>query len=285
MAEESTGKEGVLYLCATPIGNLGDISLRALDTLREVDLIAAEDTRNSIKLLNHFNINKPLTSYHEYNKYDKARELADKLHNGEDIALVTDAGTPAISDPGEVLVRLCMEEGITVTSLPGPCAVITALSASGISSRRFCFEGFLPSDKKERQRIISELSNETRTIIIYEAPHHLLKTLKELREGLGERELVLCRELTKKHEEYKRFMLSEAVSFYETEQARGEFVLVIKGRDPLELKKEREESFQGLSVKEHVEHYEAIGYDRKESMRLAAKDRGVSRRDIYNSLL
>ena len=285
MAEESTGKEGVLYLCATPIGNLGDISLRALDTLREVDLIAAEDTRNSIKLLNHFNINKPLTSYHEYNKYDKARELADKLHNGENIALVTDAGTPAISDPGEVLVRLCMEEGITVTSLPGPCAVITALSASGISSRRFCFEGFLPSDKKERQRIISELSNETRTIIIYEAPHHLLKTLKELREGLGERELVLCRELTKKHEEYKRFMLSEAVSFYETEQARGEFVLVIKGRDPLELKKEREESFQGLSVKEHVEHYEAIGYDRKESMRLAAKDRGVSRRDIYNSLL
>ena len=285
MAEESTGKEGVLYLCATPIGNLGDISLRALDTLREVDLIAAEDTRNSIKLLNHFNINKPLTSYHEYNKYDKARELADKLHNGEDIALVTDAGTPAISDPGEVLVRLCMEEGITVTSLPGPCAVITALSASGISSRRFCFEGFLPSDKKERQRIISELSNETRTIIIYEAPHHLLKTLKELREGLGERELVLCRELTKKHEEYKRFMLSEAVSFYETEQARGEFVLVIKGRDPLELKKEREESFQGLSVKEHVEHYEAIGYDRKESMRLAAKDRGVSKRDIYNSLL
>ena len=285
MAEESTGKEGVLYLCATPIGNLGDISLRALDTLREVDLIAAEDTRNSIKLLNHFNINKPLTSYHEYNKYDKARELADKLHNGEDIALVTDAGTPAISDPGEVLVRLCMEEGITVTSLPGPCAVITALSASGISSRRFCFEGFLPSDKKERQRIISELSNETRTIIIYEAPHHLLKTLKELCEGLGERELVLCRELTKKHEEYKRFMLSEAVSFYETEQARGEFVLVIKGRDPLELKKEREESFQGLSVKEHVEHYEAIGYDRKESMRLAAKDRGVSKRDIYNSLL
>ena len=285
MAEECTGKEGVLYLCATPIGNLGDISLRALDTLREVDLIAAEDTRNSIKLLNHFNINKPLTSYHEYNKYDKARELADKLHNGENIALVTDAGTPAISDPGEVLVRLCMEEGITVTSLPGPCAVITALSASGISSRRFCFEGFLPSDKKERQRIISELSNETRTIIIYEAPHHLLKTLKELCEGLGERELVLCRELTKKHEEYKRFMLSEAVSFYETEQARGEFVLVIKGRDPLELKKEREESFQGLSVKEHVEHYEAIGYDRKESMRLAAKDRGVSKRDIYNSLL
>ncbi len=285
MAEESIGKEGVLYLCATPIGNLGDISLRVLDTLREVDLIAAEDTRNSIKLLNHFKINKPLTSYHEYNKYDKARELADKLHNGEDVALVTDAGTPAISDPGEVLVRLCREEGITVTSLPGPCAMITALSASGISARRFCFEGFLPPEKKDRQRIISELINETRTIIIYEAPHHLLKTLKELHESLGERELVLCRELTKKHEEFKRLLLSEAVSLYETEQARGEFVLVIEGRDPLELKKEREESFQSLSVKEHVEHYEAIGYDRRESMKLAAKDRGVSKREIYNSLL
>jgi 16S rRNA (cytidine1402-2'-O)-methyltransferase len=285
MAEESIGKEGVLYLCATPIGNLGDISLRVLDTLREVDLIAAEDTRNSIKLLNHFKINKPLTSYHEYNKYDKARELADKLHNGEDVALVTDAGTPAISDPGEVLVRLCREEGITVTSLPGPCAMITALSASGISARRFCFEGFLPPEKKDRQRIISELINETRTIIIYEAPHHLLKTLKELHESLGERELVLCRELTKKHEEFKRLLLSEAVSLYETEQARGEFVLVIEGRDPLELKKEREASFQDLSVKEHVKHYEAMGYDRKESMKLAAKDRGVSKRDIYNSLL
>ena len=266
MAQESIGKEGVLYLCATPIGNLGDISLRVLDTLREVDLIAAEDTRNSIKLLNHFKINKPLTSYHEYHKYDKARELADKLHKGENVALVTDAGTPAISDPGEVLVRLCREEGITVTSLPGPCAVITALSASGISARRFCFEGFLPSDKRE-------------------APHHLLKTLKELYESLGERELVLCRELTKKHEEYKRLLLSEAIGFYETEQARGEFVLVIEGRDPLELKKEREASFQDLSVKEHVKHYEAMGYDRKESMKLAAKDRGVSKRDIYNSLL
>ena len=285
MAQESIGKEGVLYLCATPIGNLGDISLRVLDTLREVDLIAAEDTRNSIKLLNHFKINKPLTSYHEYNKYDKARELADKLHKGENVALVTDAGTPAISDPGEVLVRLCREEGITVTSLPGPCAVITALSASGISARRFCFEGFLPSDKRERQRIISELNDETRTIILYEAPHHLLKTLKELYESLGERELVLCRELTKKHEEYKRLLLSEAIGFYETEQARGEFVLVIEGRDPLELKKEREASFQDLSVKEHVKHYEAMGYDRKESMKLAAKDRGESKRDIYNSLL
>ncbi len=285
MADESFGREGVLYLCATPIGNLGDISLRALDTLKEVDLIAAEDTRNSIKLLNHFKINKPLTSYHEYNKYDKARELADKLHRGENIALVTDAGTPAISDPGEVLVKLCMEEGITVTSLPGPCALITALSASGLNTRRFCFEGFLPTEKKERQRILSELVNETRTIILYEAPHHLLKTLKELYESLGEREVVLCRELTKKHEEFKRLLLSEAVSFYETAEPRGEFVIILKGRDPLELKKEREDSFQSLSVKEHVERYEAMGYDRKESMKLAAKDRGVSKRDIYNSLL
>ncbi len=285
MSEKSFKEEGILYLCATPIGNLGDISLRVLDTLKEVDLIAAEDTRNSIKLLNHFGINKPLTSYHEYNKYDKARELADKLHEGKNIALVTDAGTPGISDPGEVLVKLCMQEGLTVTSLPGPCALITALSASGIAARRFSFEGFLPPDRKERERIYSELKNETRTIIIYEAPHHLLKTLKELLKELGDRRLTLCRELTKKHEEFKNLLLGEAVSFYGEEDPRGEFVLVIEGKDPEELKKERSESFRNMPVREHVEYYESLGYDNKESMKLAAKDRGVSKRDIYNELI
>ena len=285
MTEGSLNEQGILYLCATPIGNLKDISFRVLDTLKEVDLIAAEDTRNSIKLLNHFGISKPLTSYHEYNKYDKAKELIEKVHNGENIALVTDAGTPGISDPGEVLVKLCMEEGIIVTSLPGPCALITALSASGLSARRFCFEGFLPHDKKERERILLELKDETRTIIVYEAPHHLLKTLQELFAALGERKLTLCRELTKKHEEFKSLFLSEAVAFYEEEAARGEFVLIIEGKDPLKLQEEKRESFQELSIEEHVSRYEAMGYDNKESMKLAAKDRGVSKRDIYKELI
>ncbi|MCR4655485.1 MAG: 16S rRNA (cytidine(1402)-2'-O)-methyltransferase [Lachnospiraceae bacterium] len=279
------GKKGILYLCATPIGNLKDISLRVIDTLREADLIACEDTRNSIKLLNHFGISKPLTSYHEHNKYDKAKELALKLHEGKNIALITDAGTPGISDPGEVIARMCREEGITVTSLPGPCAAITALSASGMPSRRFCFEGFLSSDKKERERVLSELKNDTRTIILYEAPHHLLKTLKELYEALGDRRLTLCRELTKIHEEFISLSLREAVKLYEEKAPRGEYVLILEGKDPVKLKEEQTEDFKNLSIKEHVGYYEAMGHDSKESMKLAAKDRGVSKRDIYNALV
>ena len=218
---------GNLYLCATPIGNLGDMTPRVRETLEQVDLIAAEDTRNSIKLLNHFGIRTPMTSYHEYNKVDKAKTLIAKLHQGQNIALITDAGTPAISDPGEVLVAMCMEEGIKVTSLPGPAACITALTLSGLPTRRFCFEGFLPSEKKERSMILEELTQESRTMILYEAPHHLKKTLKELLDVLGDRRITLCRELTKKFEEIMPMSLAEAISYYEQEAPRAAYALVV----------------------------------------------------------
>ena len=224
---------GKLYLCATPIGNLEDITFRVLRTLKEVDLIAAEDTRHSIKLLNHFDIKTPMTSYHEYNKVDKARYLVEKLAEGTNIALITDAGTPGISDPGEELVRQCCEAGIEVTSLPGPAACITALTISGLPTRRFCFEAFLPaekSDKKERLRILEELKNETRTIIVYEAPHHLTATLSDLMEALGNRRISICRELTKKYETAFRTTFAEALAFYETEEPKGECVIVIEGK-------------------------------------------------------
>ncbi|MCR4922472.1 MAG: 16S rRNA (cytidine(1402)-2'-O)-methyltransferase [Lachnospiraceae bacterium] len=276
---------GILYLCATPIGNLGDISLRILDTLREVDIIACEDTRNSIKLFNHFDIKKPLTSYHEYNKYDKARELIAKLKEGKNIALVTDAGTPGISDPGEVLVRECMDEGIRVTSLPGPCACITALTMSGLATRRFVFEAFLPADKKERALILKELENESRTMIIYEAPHHLVKTLNELYETLGDRRISLCRELTKRYEEVKEFTLSTALRYYTSNEPKGEYVLVIEGKDREILEKEVRDGFLEMSLEEHMDIYLKQGFDNKESMKKVAKDRGISKRDVYNALL
>ncbi len=285
MAQKELGKQGVLYLLATPIGNLKDISLRALEILREVDLIAAEDTRNSIKLLNHFGISKPLTSYHEYNKYDKAEELAARLKQGETIALVTDAGTPGISDPGEELVRVCMREGIRVSPIPGACAMVSALSASGRPSRRFVFEGFLPNDKKEREEVIEELRQETRTIIIYEAPHHLKKTLKELYEGLGERKLTLCRELTKIHEEFLPVTFGEALQYYEDKEPRGEYVLVIEGMDKKEQLKNRALQYSKMPLRAHMEYYEAMGYNKKECMKLVAKDRQVTKREIYNDLL
>ena len=277
--------QGKLYLCATPIGNLEDITLRVLRVLREVDLIAAEDTRNSIKLLNHFEIRTPMTSYHEFNKYDKARELVDKMHKGKQIALITDAGTPGISDPGEELVRLCWEEGIEVTSLPGPSACITALSLSGLSSRRFAFEAFLPSDKKERQRILKELAADTRTLILYEAPHRLVRTLEELKEALGNRKMTLCRELTKKHETIFRTDLQQAVLHYKAEEAKGECVLVIEGRKQEEILREQQESWGAFTLEEHLQIYEEQGESRKEAMRLVAKDRGCSRREIYQALL
>ncbi len=278
---------GTLYLCATPIGNLGDMTPRVVETLKAVDLIAAEDTRNSIKLLNHFEIHTPMTAYHEFNKVEKAKELVLKLLEGTNVALITDAGTPAISDPGEVLVQLCQEAGVPVTSLPGAAACITALTLSGLSTRRFCFEGFLPTekaDKKERRAILEELKNESRTMILYEAPHHLKATLEDLHEALGDRRITLCRELTKKFETILPTTLAEANAMYEKEEPRGEYVLVIEGRSREEKMREEQASWERLSIEEHVAHYEAQGIDHKEAMKLAAKDRGISKRDVYACL-
>ena len=276
---------GKLMLCATPIGNMGDITLRALEAMRDCDVIAAEDTRHSIKLLNHFEIKTPMTSYHEYNKVEKARYLVGLLKEGQNIALVTDAGTPAISDPGEELVRQCYEAGVEVTSLPGPAACITALTLSGLSTRRFCFEAFLPSDKKERQQILETLKHETRTIIMYEAPHHLVKLLEELSEVLGDRKMTLCRELTKRYEEAKQTTIGEALAWYKVNEPKGEMVLVIEGKPFAELKKEQEAAWQELTLEEHMERYESQGIDRKEAMKLVAKDRGITKRDVYQALL
>lgn len=278
-------RQGILYLCATPIGNLSDITQRVIDTLREVDIIAAEDTRNSIRLLNHFGIRTPMTSYHEYNRYDKAAELIDRLREGKDIALITDAGTPGISDPGEVFVGMCHDAGIRVTSLPGACALITALTVSGLKTRRFCFEAFLPSDKKERKEVLDELKDETRTVIVYEAPHHLKKTLEELRTALGNRRIALCRELTKQFEEVLRFTVDEAIEYYKSNEPRGEYVLVIEGRDRQELKQEEARTWLDMPLEDHMKLYEAEGLDRKECMKRVAKDRGMSKREIYNMLI
>lgn len=276
---------GKLYLCATPIGNLEDITLRVLRILQEVDLIAAEDTRNSIKLLNHFDIHTPMTSYHEYNKIEKAYTLITEMQKGKNVALITDAGTPGISDPGEDLVRLCYEAGIEVTSLPGACACVTALTLSGLSTRRFCFEAFLPSDKKEKQEILEELKTETRTMILYEAPHRLLKTLKELKDVLGDRRLTVCRELTKKHETAFATTFEEAIELYEKEPPKGECVLVIEGMSRLKMKKEEQAAWMGISVAEHMQKYLAQGMDKKDAMKQVAKDRGVGKREIYQALL
>lgn len=279
-------RTGTLYLCATPIGNLEDITYRVLRTLKEVDLIAAEDTRNSIRLLNHFEIKTPMTSYHEYNKIEKAYQLVAKMREGKNIALITDAGTPGISDPGEDIVRICYEEGIPVTSLPGAAACITALTMSGLPTRRFAFEAFLPKDKKEHQAVLEELKTETRTIIIYEAPHHLVRTLQELHDTLGgDRRLTICRELTKRHEEKLQMTLTDSLSYYEVNEPRGEYVLIIAGRSREEMKKEEQAGWEALSLEEHMAHYESQGIDRKEAMKRVAKDRGVSKRDIYQALL
>ena len=326
MREANTG---TLYLCATPIGNLEDITLRVLNTLREVDLIAAEDTRNTLKLLNHYDIHKPLTSYHEHNKYEKADELIAQLRAGKNIALVTDAGTPVISDPGEVLAARCIGQGIRVTSLPGACALITGLTMSGMPARRFVFEGFLPADKKERAAVLESLKEEERTIILYEAPHRLRATLKALCETLGpenvqpvpsrtvraggpqpaapdralppskaeafaegppgaparERRIVLCRELTKLHEEALSMTLSGAVAYYEENEPRGEYVLILEGADPAAGKARQQAAWSEMSLEEHMALYESQGMDRKEAMRCVAKDRGVPKREIYRALL
>lgn len=276
---------GKLYLCATPIGNLEDITFRVVRTLKEVDIIGAEDTRNSIKLLNHFEIDTPMTSYHEFNKYDKAKELVEMMQEGKNVALITDAGTPGISDPGEELVKQCYEAGIEVTSLPGPAAVVTALTMSALPTRRFCFEGFLPKDKKERQQALDSLKNEIRTIVIYEAPHRLVKTLELLEETLGDRKVSICREMTKKFEEVKRTTLSEAREYYSENEPKGEFVLVIEGRDLQEIKEEEIAKWEEMSIEDHVQMYIDKGNDKKQAMKLAAKDRGISKREIYKELI
>ena len=277
--------EGKLYLCATPIGNLDDITFRVLETLKNVDVIAAEDTRHTIKLLNHFDIKTPMTSYHEFNKIDKARVLVEDLKAGKNIALVSDAGTPGISDPGEELVKFCQEAGIEVTSLPGPAACITALTMSGLSTRRFCFEGFLPMDKKEREVVLERLKKETRTTIFYEAPHRLDKTLKVIYDAIGNRRLNICKELTKRHEKNWLTTLEEAIAWYEENDARGEYVIVIEGLDPKVLEEERQASWESMSIEDHVALYESKGQTKKEAMKSVASDRGMTKREVYQYLI
>lgn len=279
------GQPGILYLCATPIGNLEDITYRVLRTLKEVDLIAAEDTRNSIKLLNHFDIHTPMTSYHEFNKIEKAHQLVEKLQQGQNIALITDAGTPGISDPGEELVRIAMDAGIAVTSLPGAAACITALTMSGQATRRFAFEAFLPRDKKERLQVLEELKHETRTIVLYSAPHHLLKTLEELHEVLGNRGISVCRELTKKHEEVQKTTIEDVISYYKDNEPRGEYVLVVEGKALREVEAEAREQWESVSLEDHMAIYTGQGFPKKEAMKLVAKDRGMTKRDVYQALL
>lgn len=277
---------GELYLCATPIGNLEDMTFRCIRVLKEADVIAAEDTRNSIKLLNHFEIKTPMTSYHEFNKVEKARVLVEKMLKGEMVALITDAGTPGISDPGEELVRQCIEAGIKVTPVPGAAACINALIMSGMPTRRFCFEAFLPSDKKEKADVLEQLKAEQRTIIIYEAPHRLLRTLTELESALGGmRKIAVCKELTKRHETVYRDTISGALGYYTANEPKGEYVLVIEGRSPKELLEEKRAAWDDMSIEEHFNMYVSQGMDKKDAMKLVAKDRGVSKRDIYNALL
>ena len=276
---------GKLFLFATPIGNMEDITYRVVRTLKEVDLIGAEDTRNSIKLLNHFDIKTPMTSYHEFNKYDKAKVLVQDMLQGKNIALITDAGTPGISDPGEELVRQCYEAGIEVTSLPGAAACITALTMSGQKTRRFVFEAFLPKDKKEKQQVLESLKNEVRTTIIYEAPHRLVKTLKELEKTIGNRPLTICRELTKKYEEAFQTTISEAIEYYDSKEPKGEYVLVIAGKPMEEIQAEKREQWELMTIEEHVQFYMNQDMDKKTAMKMVAKDRGVSKRDIYNELI
>lgn len=272
---------GTLYLCATPIGNLEDITFRVLNTLKSVDLIAAEDTRNSIKLLNHFDIKVPMTSYHEYNKIDKAKVLVQKMQEGTNIALITDAGTPGISDPGEELVKQAYEAGITVTSLPGPAACITALTLSGLETRRFAFEAFLPTDKKERKQVLSEMERETRTVILYEAPHRLKKTLAELFQVLGDRKITLCKELTKKHENAFLTTISQAMTYYDENDPRGEYVLVIQGKSQQQVVEEEQKKWEEITIEEHMDIYLSKGMAKKEAMKAVAKDRGISKREVY----
>lgn len=279
---------GIIYLVATPIGNLKDITMRALEILKSVDIVAAEDTRNTIHLLNYYGIKASMTSYHEYNKIEKAQVLVEQALAGKNIALVTDAGMPAVSDPGEDLVRIAYENGVKVSVIPGASASVSALALSGLPTRRFAFEAFLPVDKKEREMVLEQMKRETRTMILYEAPHRLVKTLRLLMQVLGEeRKISIVRELTKLYEEVLQFRLGEAVKAYEEDglQPRGEYVLVIEGISNAEYIREEQREWESLSIAEHVTFYEKKGMDHKEAMRMAARDRGVSKREIYQALL
>ena len=270
---------GTLYLCATPIGNLGDISQRCLDTLSVVDMIAAEDTRRTLQLLNHFGISKQLTSYHEHNKREKGEYIVRLLKEGKNVALVSDAGTPAISDPGEDIVKMCAENGLCVTSIPGPVAGINALILSGLSTKRFAFEGFLSVNKRHRREHLESVKNDTHTLIFYEAPHKLLYTLEDMKNAFGpQRRIALVRELTKLHEEVVRTTLGEAALLYEDRSPRGEYVIVVEGATGEE---NTETWWSALSVEEHVDKYIADGVPQKEALKLTARDRGVSKREIY----
>ncbi|MGM9551763.1 MAG: 16S rRNA (cytidine(1402)-2'-O)-methyltransferase [Clostridia bacterium] len=275
---------GTLYLCATPIGNLEDITYRCVRILSEVDLIAAEDTRRTLGLLNHLRIEKPLTSYYEHNKAEKGPYLVNKLLDGLNIALVSDAGTPGICDPGEDLVALCIKAGIQVVSVPGPVAAINALVGSGLSTVKFVFEGFISTNKKNRAELFERLKNETRTMIFYEAPHKLLPTLSDMYKYWGDRKITLCHELTKVHEEYIRITLSEAVNYYDNTLPKGEFVLIVEGKKEEELLEEARESWQSMSVREHFEHHINNGLDEKEAIKLTAKERGLRKQDVYKEI-
>ena len=272
---------GTLYLCGTPIGNLGDMTLRVIELLKECDIIAAEDTRNTLKLLNHFDIQKTLVSYHEHNKFQKGPELIEKLKNGANIALVTDAGMPGISDPGADMVRLCQTEGIPVTAAPGPTAFSTALVLSGLDSRRFIFEGFLPTDKKEKAEVLARLEKETRTTVFYEAPHRLTDTLKELLKSAGNRDAACVREITKKYEEVKKDSIENLLAFYGENPPKGEFVVIVGGADAEKLRQEEIEGWESISLEEHMKKYTDSGMSEKDAMKQVAKDRGVSKREIY----
>ncbi len=278
-------KTGTLYLCATPIGNLDDVSVRMLNTLKNVDLIACEDTRHSLKLLNHFNISKPLTSYFEHNKKEKGELLVSELKSGKNIALVTDAGTPAISDPGEDLVKMCIENSIKVVPVPGPTALINALIISGQNTQRFSFEGFLSMNKKSRDIHLKEIANDTRTLIFHEAPHKLTRTLNDLYKYLGDRSISLVRELTKIHEECIKTTLSEAIDYFKTNQPKGEYVLVIAGKKAEEIEEESRSQYMDLTICEHVNLMICQGIDKKEAYKQVAKLRGISKRDVYNEYI
>ena len=274
-------KKGTLYLCATPIGNLGDISNRCLEVLKSVDLIAAEDTRRTLQLLNHFGITKALTSYHEHNKKAKGEYIIGPLNEGKSVAQVSDAGTPAISDPGEDLVSLAIENGIEVTSVPGAVAGITGLILSGLSTKRYAFEGFLSTNKRNRKEHLLSIKNDTHTLIFYEAPHKLRTTLSDMREVFGgDRKIALARELTKLHEQVLRMTLDEAVSYYDEQSPRGEYVIIIEGANTVT---DDDSCFwEDMSIKEHIEKYIEDGMDSKEAIKVVAKERGVPKRDVYN---
>lgn len=273
---------GKLYLCATPIGNLGDITYRCVEVLKSVDMIAAEDTRRTLGLLNHLGIEKPMTSYFEHNRREKGEYLISLMKEGKNIALVSDAGTPAISDPGEDLVALCAQNGVSVVPVPGAVAGINALIASSLPTGRFTFEGFLTVNKRGRNEMLKSLENEERTMIFYEAPHKLRTTLKDMYSFFGERRICLCREITKIHEEFFRTTLSEAIAHYEENPPRGEFVLVVEGKSRNQIEDEKKSEWENISISEHVEMYIKKGMDEKDAIKAAAKDRNVSKRDIYN---